>query len=68
VSGVAAEKRTYNNKKRQIYGNHQVSAVFIGVFAQSGGNHSQCGGLTWWALQNDLAQSGGPGWWSSLVG
>lgn len=39
-----------------------------GVFAQVGGNRSRDGGLTWWATIKYLAQSGGPVWWSSMVG
>ena len=38
------------------------------VFAQVGGNRSRDGGLTWWAIIKYLAQSGGPVWWSSMVG
>lgn len=51
--------------------NHIRSGVIengMRVFAQSGGNHSQCGGLTWWADHKNFAQSGGLEWWSSLVG
>ena len=40
----------------------------VWVFAQVGGNRSRDGGLTWWDTIKYLAQSGGPVWWSSMVG